>query len=148
MTTPEKRRRRERRTEALLTVAIIFFGLAAGWQFFHVNPERAATDDALTAQQDALKQTQDSLRRTQQSIQQDRANAIRTQCQQTNRRYHNTVDFLHDYERKVVRRHPDKADQIHNQIKANIELISALVPPRDCRALVQRFVHPDARQTG
>lgn len=72
-------------------------------------------------------------------IQDERENSIRTSCQETNRRYDKTIDTL---DRLIAEAPPGRRQRAREGRAGTVLLINALVPKRDCDALVGRSVRP------
>lgn len=72
-------------------------------------------------------------------IQDERERSIRTSCQETNRRYDKAIERL---DRLIAQAPADRKARAKQNRAGTVSLIDALVPKRDCDALVGRSVGP------
>jgi hypothetical protein len=122
---PESKRSRRRVTYvALLAGGAVAVAFAAAGAALWFNSNRTTDVAEVTAQ-----------------IQAERAVNIRRSCEETNARHDGTIAELHS----LVAAIPDPARRARAQdgMAGTIALIEALVPKRDCEALVERQVRAE-----
>jgi preprotein translocase subunit SecF len=87
-------------------------------------------------------QQNNKIAEAQAQIQQQREDSIRSSCEDQNARHDNTVASFEQAAKSTIKKHPELAAQVHENVNTNLKIINALVPKQNCDQVVAESVKP------